>query len=122
MNGKTQFNLWYWVAAFIGLMVFQTIFSTATQVAQIPYSEFETHLEAGRVAEVQVSDNYVQGTFRQPLDGGRPASSPPASSRGWPNSCASTTSSSRDRSRAPSCATCSPGSYRWRCSSACGCS
>jgi cell division protease FtsH len=71
MNGKTQFNLWYWVAAFIGLMVFQTIFSTATQVAQIPYSEFETHLEAGRVAEVQVSDNYVQGTFRQPLDGGQ---------------------------------------------------
>ena len=53
MNGKTQFNLWYWVAAFIGLMVFQTIFSTATQVAQIPYSEFETHLEAGRIAPVK---------------------------------------------------------------------
>ncbi len=71
MNGKTQFNLWYWVAAFIGMMVFQMVFSTATQVAQIPYSEFETYLAAGRIAEVQVSDNYVQGTFRQPLDGGQ---------------------------------------------------
>ena len=71
MNPKTQFNIWYWIAAFIGLMVFQLLFSTATQVAQIPYSEFETHLEAGRIAEVRVSDTFVQGTFRQPLEGGQ---------------------------------------------------
>ncbi len=71
MNGKTQFNLWYWVAAFIGLMLFQLLFSTATQVAQIPYSEFESHLEAGRIAEVRVSDNFVQGAFRQPLASGQ---------------------------------------------------
>ncbi|MGB3391562.1 MAG: ATP-dependent zinc metalloprotease FtsH [Pseudaminobacter sp.] len=71
VNGKTQFNIWYWIAAFVGFMIFQFIFTTATQVAQVPYSEFETHLQAGRIAEVQVSDNFVQGTFKQPLEGGQ---------------------------------------------------
>lgn len=67
MNDKTQFNIWYWIAAFIGLMVFQYLITTASQIAQIPYSEFEGHLQAGRIAEAQVSDRYVQSAFRQPL-------------------------------------------------------
>ena len=68
---KTHFNIWYWIAAFIGMMIFQYLFTTAQQVAQIPYSEFESHLQAGRVAEVQVSDRFIQGTFKQPLKGGQ---------------------------------------------------
>lgn len=36
MNKKTQFNIWYWIAAFFILMAFQYLFTTATQVAQIP--------------------------------------------------------------------------------------
>ena len=71
MNGKTQFNIWYWIAAFLVLMIFQYVFTTAQQVAQIPYSEFESHLQASRIAEVQVSDRFVQGTFSRPLEGGQ---------------------------------------------------
>lgn len=71
MNNKTQFNIWYWFAAFAGLMLFQYMFTIAGQVAEIPYSEFESHLQAGRIAEVQVSDRYVQGSFRQALEGGQ---------------------------------------------------
>ena len=71
MNTKTQFNIWYWFAAFAGLMLFQYLFTITSQVAEIPYSEFESHLQAGRIAEVQVSDRYVQGSFRQPLEGGQ---------------------------------------------------
>ncbi|MFC3072037.1 ATP-dependent zinc metalloprotease FtsH [Shinella pollutisoli] len=71
MNRKTRFNIWYWVAAFFGLLVFQYLFTTATQVAQIPYSEFETHLKEGRIAEVSVSDRFIQGRFKQPV-GNRP--------------------------------------------------
>lgn len=71
MNDKTHFNIWYWIAAFIGLMVFQYLFAITQQIAQIPYSEFESHLQAGRVAEVQVSDRFVQGTFKQPLAAGQ---------------------------------------------------
>ncbi|MAS15409.1 MAG: cell division protein FtsH [Nitratireductor sp.] len=69
MNKKTRFNIWYWIAAFIGLMIFQYLFATVTQVAQIPYSEFETYLKDGRIAEVAVSDRYIQGQFTEPVDG-----------------------------------------------------
>ncbi|HEV2900836.1 MAG TPA: ATP-dependent zinc metalloprotease FtsH [Pseudaminobacter sp.] len=69
LNRKTQFNLWYWVAAFFGLLLFQYFFTTAQQVAQIPYSEFETLMREGRIAEVAVSDNFIQGRFKEPLEG-----------------------------------------------------
>ncbi|MFD2250557.1 ATP-dependent zinc metalloprotease FtsH [Pseudochelatococcus lubricantis] len=69
MNGKTQFHLWYWLAAFVVLMVFQYFFATATQVAEIPYSQFETYLSEGKIAEVAVSDRFIQGQFKEPVDG-----------------------------------------------------
>src|SRR5690606_18111431 len=69
MNPKTQFNLWYWLIAFFIFLAFQYVYTTATQVAQIPYSQFETYLQEGRIAEVAVSDQYIQGTFKEPVDG-----------------------------------------------------
>ena len=69
MDKKTQFNIWYWIAAFFGLMVFQYLFAAATQVAQIPYSEFQTYLTQGRIVEVAVSDRFIQGRFTEPVDG-----------------------------------------------------
>jgi len=71
INRKTQFNIWYWIAAFFILMAFQYLFTTATQVVRIPYSQFETYLDQGRIAEVAVSDRFIQGTFTEPV-GGRP--------------------------------------------------
>lgn len=69
MDKKTQFNIWYWIAAFFFLMAFQYVFTTATQVAQIPYSQFESYLRDGRIAEVAVSDRFIQGRFKQPVEG-----------------------------------------------------
>ena len=69
MKNKTQFNIWYWVAALFGLMLFQYAFTMATQVAEIPYSQFETYLEEGRIAQVAVSDRFIQGVFTTPVDG-----------------------------------------------------
>ncbi|MFB9949337.1 ATP-dependent zinc metalloprotease FtsH [Rhizobium puerariae] len=66
MNKKTQFHIWYWAAAFLGLLLFQYVFTTATQVAQIPYSQFETDVRDGKIAEVAVSDNYIQGRYKEP--------------------------------------------------------
>lgn len=71
MDKQTKFNIWYWIAAIFALMLFQYIFTTATQVAQIPYSQFETYLQEGKIAEVAVSDQYIQGTFKTP-QGGKP--------------------------------------------------
>ena len=69
MDKKTQFNIWYWIAAFFFLMAFQYVFTTATQVAQIPYSQFESYLRDGRIAEVAVSDRFIQGRFKDPVEG-----------------------------------------------------
>ncbi|MBX4899633.1 ATP-dependent metallopeptidase FtsH/Yme1/Tma family protein [Rhizobium bangladeshense] len=66
MNKNTQFNIGYWVAAFFILMAIQYFFATVTQVASIPYSQFEADLRDGKIAEVAVSDRFIQGRYKQP--------------------------------------------------------
>ena len=66
MNKETQYHAWYWIAAMVGVMVIQTIFASYTQIAQIAYSDFQDDLKAGAIAEVRVSGNYIQGTFKAP--------------------------------------------------------
>jgi cell division protease FtsH len=69
MNKKTRFNIGYWIVAFFILMAFQYLFATATQIAQIPYSQFEVYLNEGKIAEVAVSDRFIQGRFKEPING-----------------------------------------------------
>src|SRR5690606_9495329 len=64
-----QFNIWYWIGAFFILMVFQSIFTTVTQVVEIPYSQFEAYLDEERIAEVAVSDRFIQGRFTESVEG-----------------------------------------------------
>lgn len=71
MDKKTQFNIWYWVAAFVGLLLIQYFVATVQQVVQLPYSEFETSLREGKIAEVAVSDRFIQGRFREALASGQ---------------------------------------------------
>ncbi len=71
MTKKTRFNIGYAIAAIFGVLLIQYFFSMATQIATIPYSEFQELLRAGKVASVGVSDNFVQGTLKEPLADGR---------------------------------------------------
>ncbi|HEX2885293.1 ATP-dependent zinc metalloprotease FtsH [Vineibacter terrae] len=71
MTKQTKFHVWYWIAAFGGLLVLQYIFAMNQQVAQIPYSDFEKYLQEGKVAEVAVSDRFIQGQLKDPLPGGQ---------------------------------------------------
>ncbi|MBY3075624.1 ATP-dependent zinc metalloprotease FtsH, partial [Rhizobium laguerreae] len=66
MNRKTRFNISYWIIAFLLLAAFQSFFATTHQIARIPYSQFETDLKDGKIAEVAVSDNFIQGRYKQP--------------------------------------------------------
>src|SRR5438874_12322415 len=68
---ETQYHAWYWIAAIAAMMVIQAIFASYTQIAQIPYSEFQDDLKAGKIAEVRVSGNYIQGKFKEPDQQGR---------------------------------------------------
>jgi cell division protease FtsH len=68
---ETQYHAWYWIAAMVGVMVIQAVFASYTQIAQIPYSEFQDDLKANKIAEVRVSGNYVQGKYSAPDQNGR---------------------------------------------------
>jgi cell division protease FtsH len=71
MKKETKYHAWYWLAAIAAMLIIQAVFSAYTQIAQIPYSEFQDDLKAGNVGEVRVSGNYIQGKFKKPDDKGR---------------------------------------------------
>ncbi|MGE5272115.1 MAG: ATP-dependent zinc metalloprotease FtsH [Thiohalocapsa sp.] len=71
MKPETKYHAWYWIAALAALMLFQAMFASYTQIAQIPYSTFQNELKAGKVAEVRVSGNYIQGKYKEPDKDGR---------------------------------------------------
>ncbi|NYS23687.1 ATP-dependent metallopeptidase FtsH/Yme1/Tma family protein [Rhodobacteraceae bacterium 2376] len=69
MDKQQQINIWYFVAAFLALLLFQSWMSTASVTERIPYSTFLEHLEADRIAEVTVRAEQVQGRYREAIDG-----------------------------------------------------
>ena len=71
MDKRTQFHIWYVVAALIGILVVQQVWTQSHQTAVIPYSQFLTDLKAGNLDEVRVSGNYIQGTLKKAPEGGQ---------------------------------------------------
>jgi cell division protease FtsH len=71
MPQGTKFNVWYWIAAFLGILFIQYLYATAQSVAPVLYSDFEQYLRDGRVAEVAISDNFIRGELNEPLPGGQ---------------------------------------------------
>lgn len=71
MTKKTRFNIGYAIAAFIGVLLIQYFISMTSQIAPIPYSEFQSLLRHGKVQSVAVSDRYIQGTLNAPLPSGQ---------------------------------------------------
>ena len=53
MNKKTKFNFWYFFLAIWGVIIFHSLWVRATQIQEIPYSQFQQYLTAGRVAEIR---------------------------------------------------------------------
>jgi len=66
-----QFMIWYVLAAVLGILLFQQFWTSYTQVERISYSRFETLLDQGKVAEVTVSADSIQGTLKEPLPSSR---------------------------------------------------
>ncbi|QFU16902.1 ATP-dependent zinc metalloprotease FtsH [Microvirga thermotolerans] len=71
MTKQTRFNTWYWVAAFFGVLVIQYFLGAAQQIAPIPYSQFQELLRGGKVAEIGISDRFIQGRLKEPLPTGQ---------------------------------------------------
>jgi cell division protease FtsH len=69
VNKRTQFHLWYVMAAIFGVLLLQQLWTQGQQVAVIPYSQFLGDLKAGKIAEVQVSGDYINGQYNQAENG-----------------------------------------------------
>jgi cell division protease FtsH len=70
MKRHVQFHIGYVIAAVIAVLLIQ-YWVQASQVDVLPYSEFVADLKAGKIAQVQVSGDYLEGVFKEPQNGKR---------------------------------------------------
>src|SRR5207249_4124065 len=68
---QIHFNVWYLIIAMLGVLWLRDMWMTAQQVQPIPYSEFQQQLKEGRIKEIAISRDTIQGRYNQPAPAGR---------------------------------------------------
>lgn len=68
---KTRFNIAYAIAAVFAVLFIQHLIATASQIAVIPYSEYQQLLRDNKIESVGISDRTLQGTLKEPLKSGQ---------------------------------------------------
>jgi cell division protease FtsH len=66
MERQHWFNVWYVIIAVLGVLWLRDLWMTASQVEPIAYSQFEQDLKAGRIKDIAISNNLIQGTYKEP--------------------------------------------------------
>jgi cell division protease FtsH len=64
MNAKTRFNIGYILAAVFGILLIQTFLADTNHNEPVPYSEFQHLLKDGRISEVAITDDTLQGLLK----------------------------------------------------------
>ncbi|MHB8885031.1 MAG: ATP-dependent zinc metalloprotease FtsH [Methylovirgula sp.] len=67
---KQTWIIWSIVAAAMGFMLLQLVWSSSQKITTIPYSEFEKLVADKQVTEVVISSDTIQGTLKQALPKG----------------------------------------------------
>lgn len=65
MEKRTQFSMWYFACALLGIVLLQNVWQSVRTTAPVPYSEFQQLLRDGKVADIAVSDNQIIGTYKE---------------------------------------------------------
>ncbi len=68
MKKEHQINFLYIASALVGILMMQAYWLQRQTVEQIPYSEFRSLLESGKVAEVVVGDTTLRGKLVSPVN------------------------------------------------------
>ncbi len=71
MQKSQQINVSYALLALVAILLFQSWWTEYHSVEQIPYSAFEQLLDEGAVAEIRISDRFLEGRLKRPSPGGR---------------------------------------------------
>jgi cell division protease FtsH len=69
MKKETKFNIWYLFITIWGVFFAHEIWLRMTQIQEIPYSQFQTYLNSGRIQEIRITQNYVHGTLKEVKEG-----------------------------------------------------
>jgi cell division protease FtsH len=69
MDKKIQFNAWYFILAVFAILLIQNWWVESRKVEPIPYSQFEQLLKDGKIDEIAISKDHIEGKLKQPLDG-----------------------------------------------------
>jgi cell division protease FtsH len=64
MDKKSGINITYVILAVLGIMAFQAIWSGAQEIETLPYSEFHSKLEAGKIEEIVVAPDKIYGELK----------------------------------------------------------
>jgi cell division protease FtsH len=70
---KRNILVWYTIAAVAGLLLAQSFWTTSNQVDTIPYSRFEQLLNDGKIDEVTIASDSIQGRLKEALPNGKRA-------------------------------------------------
>ncbi|MFZ0209193.1 MAG: ATP-dependent zinc metalloprotease FtsH [Roseiarcus sp.] len=65
MDKQQKWHAWYFFAAFLGVTVLAQLWSFSQNVVTIPYSQFLDDLKGGKIAEVRVSGDYIEGDWKE---------------------------------------------------------
>jgi cell division protease FtsH len=71
MERKNMVHLWYWIAAFLGVMWVHSLWTEMRTVEPLPYSEFQKHLKQNDIKDIVIGDKVIEGEFVKPLPDGR---------------------------------------------------
>ena len=69
MDKKQQFHFWYVALALAAILFIQGWWQAYRTVEPLDYSQFQDLLKKGEIAEVQVSQNTIEGKFKTPQNG-----------------------------------------------------
>ncbi len=64
MNPKNGIHIGYWFLALIALLWIESLWSSYNNVETVPYSQFETLLQQGKISDVVIGDQTVTGTLK----------------------------------------------------------
>jgi cell division protease FtsH len=62
-------NFWYFIIAFLVVMLIQDLLVTSTSVKTIPYSDFQTQLQQQKLTDIVVGPTKISGKFKDPAPG-----------------------------------------------------
>ena len=65
MEKKQQIHFWYVIAAVLLMLFIQSLYLQSTKLTPIPYSRFETLLDANKIKEVAITQNQIQGSLKE---------------------------------------------------------